>query len=109
MDAKLNYAIAFVADMDQAVAFYRDDLGQTLKFASPFWSEFVTGDVTLALHPATPEKPAGHVELGFGVPDLPALAAAPGPLQFTQPVRDEHGTRLSTIRGPDGAEISLSS
>ena len=40
---KLNYAIKFVADMDQAIDFYRDSLGLELKFQSPFWSEFATG------------------------------------------------------------------
>lgn len=70
MPTEFAYAIVYVADMDKAVAFYRDTLGQTLKFASPFWSEFVTGDVTLALHPATPEKPAGKVQLGFNLPGL---------------------------------------
>ena len=32
-----------------------------------FFSEFVTGETTLALHPASPMNPAGAVELGFAV------------------------------------------
>src|SRR6476646_4140386 len=67
---RLNYAIKFVADMDKAVAFYRDSLGLELKFASPFWSEFATGETTLALHPASAENPAGGVQLGFTVDSL---------------------------------------
>jgi catechol 2,3-dioxygenase-like lactoylglutathione lyase family enzyme len=43
MSTKLSYAIKFVADMDRAVQFYRDTLGLSLKFQSPGWSEFVTG------------------------------------------------------------------
>ena len=54
---RLNYAIKFVADMDKAIAFYRDTLGLELKFASPFWTEFATGETTLALHPASDENP----------------------------------------------------
>ena len=46
---KLAYAIKFVADMDRAVAFHRDVLGLMLKFQSPGWSEFLTGETTLAL------------------------------------------------------------
>ncbi len=44
---KLGYVIKFVADMNRAVKFYRDVLGLPLKFESPGWSEFVTGETTL--------------------------------------------------------------
>jgi len=67
---RLNYAIKYVSDMDRAIAFYRDTLGFELKFASPFWSEFATGDTTLALHPASDDNAAGSVELGFAVDNL---------------------------------------
>jgi len=50
---KLNYVIKFVTDMGRAVRFYRDVLGFPIKFESPGWSEFVTGETTLALHPAS--------------------------------------------------------
>ena len=49
---QLRYAIKFVADMDKAVKFHRDVLGLKVKFESPGWSEFATGETTLALHPA---------------------------------------------------------
>ena len=58
------------ADMDKAVKFYREVVGLTLKFESPGWSEFVTGETTLALHPASEKNPAGKVELGFTVTDV---------------------------------------
>src|SRR5262245_33407299 len=70
MQPKLTYAIVFVADMDRAVKFYRDTLGLPLKFSSPHWSEFVTGETTLALHPASAQNPAGAVHLGFNVAGL---------------------------------------
>lgn len=75
MQARLTYVMKFVADMDRAVRFHRDTLGLSLKFQSPGWSEFSTGEVTLALHPATEGKPAGSVELGFQIPDLEARHA----------------------------------
>ena len=56
--------------MEAAVRFHRDTLGLPLKFQTPGWTEFETGDVTLALHAATAENPAGSVELGFGVDDM---------------------------------------
>ena len=53
---KLGYVIEFVSDMNRAVKFYRDVLGFQLKFESPGWSEFVTGETRLALHPASQKK-----------------------------------------------------
>jgi predicted enzyme related to lactoylglutathione lyase len=70
---KLTYAIKFVDDMSRAVKFYRDELGLPLKFESPEWSEFATGETTLALHPASKKNAAGSVELGFTVPDIQKL------------------------------------
>src|ERR1700693_594166 len=64
---QFRYVIKFVADMNKAVRFYRDMLGLPLKFESPGWSEFITGETTLALHPASEKNPAGAVELGFTV------------------------------------------
>lgn len=110
MQAKFTYAIKFVADMDKAVAFYRDTFGLTVRFTTPFWSEFETGDVTLALHPATVEKSAGSVEIGFSAPDLPAIYAARegAGLVFAEAPREEHGTLLSQILDSEGARVSLS-
>ena len=62
---KLNYVIQFVADMDHAVKFYRDVLGLPLRFQSPGWTEFSTGETSLALHPAFQRNPARSLELGF--------------------------------------------
>ncbi len=70
MPSKLSYVIKFVADMDRAVKFYRDALGLPLKFESPQWSEFATGETTLALHPASAQNPAGKIELGLTVPKI---------------------------------------
>ncbi|MDB5479846.1 MAG: glyoxalase/bleomycin resistance/dioxygenase family protein [Caulobacteraceae bacterium] len=52
MQARLTYAIKYGGHMDRAVAFHRDSLGLKLRFASPSWSEFDTGEVTLALQAA---------------------------------------------------------
>jgi catechol 2,3-dioxygenase-like lactoylglutathione lyase family enzyme len=106
----LTYAIKFVADMDKAVAFHRDVLGLPLKFASPGWSEFATGETTLALHEASDRNPAGKVELGFGVDDLAGLyerREAAG-LAFTGPLRAEHGTTLGQFLDSEGVACSIS-
>ena len=110
MDAKLTYAIKFVGDMDRAVAFWRDTFGLTVRFATPFWSEFDTGDVTLALHPASDVNPAGSVQLGFTAPDLPGVhaARAASGLEFAEAPREEHGILLSRVFDCEGAAVSLS-
>jgi len=110
MPVKLTYAIKFVADMDQAVRFYRDTLGLSLKFHSPEWSEFVTGETTLALHPASAQNRAGSVQLGFGVPDLQAFLAdlARNGVTITRPPTAEGGTPVAQFRDSDGAECSVS-
>jgi len=107
---RLSYVMKFVADMDKAVAFYRDTLGLTLKFQSPHWSEFVTGETTLALHPASDKNPAGAVELGFTVEDIEGFhrdKAAAG-VVFTRPPTAEHGTKLANLLDSEGAQISIS-
>jgi predicted enzyme related to lactoylglutathione lyase len=110
MDARFCYAIKFVADMDKAVAFYSDTFGLKVKFATPVWSEFETGDVTLALHPASDKNPAGAVEIGFSTEDLAGIHAdrASNGLDFIEAPRLEHGTLLSQILDCEGAAVSLS-
>jgi lactoylglutathione lyase len=110
MQAALTYAILFVADMDKAIAFYRDKFDLKLKFATPFWSEFDTGSTTLALHPASEANPPGRVQLGFATPDLPRVYAGRegAGLTFTQAPVDEHGTLLSRVLDGEGTEVSLS-
>lgn len=107
---RLSYAIKFVSDMDAAAAFYRDTLGLSLLFQSPFWSEFDTGDTKLALHPASDENPAGSVQLGLGTTDIDNfhMAGQAEGLVFTSPPTDVHGTKIARFRDLDGAEISVS-
>ena len=110
MAPKLSYVIKFVADMDRAVTFYRDVLGLPLKFQSPGWSEFLTGETTLALHAAGPDHPAGQARLGFRVPDLQAFyqeMTAKG-IQFTMPPTMQFGVLLAEFVDSEGAEVSVS-
>jgi catechol 2,3-dioxygenase-like lactoylglutathione lyase family enzyme len=107
---RLTYAIKYVADMDRAIAFYRDKLGLQLKFQSPFWTEFATGETALALHPASDDNPAGTVELGFAVDDLGDFHARREELgiTFTREPREMHGTYIAGIRDSEGAQVSIS-
>lgn len=107
---KLSYVIKFVADMNRAVKYYRDVLGLQLKFESPDWSEFVTGETRLALHPASAKNPAGAVELGFTVPDIQKFhqdMVAKG-VQFSMPpTKQDFGGLLAQFLDSEGAHCSV--
>jgi catechol 2,3-dioxygenase-like lactoylglutathione lyase family enzyme len=107
---KLSYAIKYVADMDASVAFHRDVMGLELKFQSPFWSEFATGETTLALHAASDENSPGTVQLGFAAENLGEFYARREELglTFTQPPTEMHGMHIARFREIDGAETSVS-
>jgi len=75
-------------------------LGLKMKFESPGWSEFVTGETTLALHPASEKNPAGKVELGFTVPDVEAFyrdMSAKGVLFSMPPKKQDFGGVLNPV------------
>ena len=108
MAYRMNYVIKFVSNMDRAVAFYRDTLGLPLKFQSPGWSEFLTGETTLALHAA--DHPQGSMRLGFQVPDVKAFykeMSAQG-IEFTTPPTMQFGVLLAEFLDSEGAEVSVS-
>jgi predicted enzyme related to lactoylglutathione lyase len=110
MAVKLGYAIHFVADMDRAVAFYRDAVGLELKFSSPGWSEFETGATTLALHPASAENPPGTTHLGLHADDIMAVHGrlSGAGVRFTRNPTPEHGIMLAEFADSEGARVSLS-
>jgi catechol 2,3-dioxygenase-like lactoylglutathione lyase family enzyme len=110
MDIKLTYAIQFVADMDRAIAIRRHTLGLKLEFESPGWTEFATGDTTLAPHPASAGNPAGSTHLGFGAPDVRAchVAMAAQGVRFTKLPEPLHGVTLAEFADSDGARCSVS-
>jgi lactoylglutathione lyase len=110
MSAKLSYVIKFVADMDRAVKFYRDILGLPLKFQSPDWSEFVTGETTLALHPASPQNPGGTAELGFTVADIQGFYREKSQegVQFSMPpTKQDYGGVLAEFVDSEGGHCSV--
>ncbi len=111
MATKLIYVIEFVSEMDRAVKFYRDVIGLPLKFQSPGWSEFATGEVTLALHPASAKNPAGKMEMGFSVPDLGQFHTemrGKGVEFPMPPTKQEFGAMLAQFVDSEGAHISVS-
>jgi lactoylglutathione lyase len=110
MTTTFVYAIKYVSDMSAAVRFHREQLGLKLRFESPHWSEFDTGSTTLALHPASAERPAGGCELGFRVTDIDAFFATKDGkgIDFISPPAVLHGQKLAKFKDTDGAQCSLS-
>ena len=110
MAIQLGYAIHFVADMERAVAFYRDSIGLELKFSSPEWSESATGETTLVLHAASEENPAGTTHLGLhadNVSDVQRRLTAAG-VRFSRAPTPQHGISLAEFIDCEGARVSLS-
>jgi catechol 2,3-dioxygenase-like lactoylglutathione lyase family enzyme len=107
---KLNYVIKYVADMDKAVAFFRDRLGLDLRFESPHWTEFSTGETTLALHLASDSHPAGTTSVGFGVEEIDVFyaEALEAGVEFTAPPTEAFGARIARFKDTDGAECGVS-
>ena len=107
---KLNYVIKYVHDMDRAVEFFRDRLGLELRFQSSHWTEFSTGETTLALHAASDSHPAGSAQIGFGVDDIDSFySAAKGDgVEFTAEPTETFGHRIAKFKDSEGAECSIS-
>lgn len=122
MFSKVDYAMITVSDMSRSVEFYRDRLGLKLKFESPGWSEFDTGETTLALHgggapqnrPAVTDdqRPqAGTCAIGFTVNDADKAyedLKSRG-VRFVMPptTREQEGIRLAICSDPDGLPVSI--
>jgi lactoylglutathione lyase len=97
--------------MDRAVKFYRDVIGLPLKFQSPEWSEFATGEITFGLHPASEKNSAGRLEMGFTVPDLPQFHTemTGRGVEFPMaPAKQDFGGMLARFIDSEGANISVS-
>jgi lactoylglutathione lyase len=118
---QIDYTMVVVSDMQRSVEFYRDKLGIPLKFQTPDWTEFQTGDTTLALHgggvvsatppAADPSKQAGSCSIGFNVDDVDKTyqeLQAKG-IRFVMPPtqREGEGIKLTVCIDPDGLPISF--
>src|SRR5262245_5495325 len=112
---RVSYAIVFVSDMSRSVSFYRDVLGLALKFETPHWSEFATGDATLALHLTNGRaasrvgNEAGSCRPGLAVPNLSDFheRMKRHQVRCTQEPKDVFGSRIAQYLDPDGLTISV--
>lgn len=115
MKIQVRYVVVQVADMQRATAFWRDQVGLELRFASPYWTELDLGNAALALHPADapgaktdPEAP-GTCRPGFAVDDLDAFHVrmeANGVTVLEAPTL-VFGSRVARYADPDGMPFAV--
>jgi predicted enzyme related to lactoylglutathione lyase len=105
-----TYFMLLVADMDRAVSFYTEVFAATLTLHTPYWSELVVAEATVALHPG---RAAGELEtgLGFEVDDLESvleLAMSQGG-RISQPAQDRpnEGIRIAQLADTEGNIFSV--
>lgn len=98
------------ADMDRAVAFYRDTMGFEESFSSPHWSELNFGDAILGIHGGGDgSRNMTGLSLQYG--DVKAAfesAVSAGAESIEPPVqREGEPIILATIADPEGNVIML--
>jgi predicted enzyme related to lactoylglutathione lyase len=108
----IDHVYYWTADMDRAVAFYRDALGLELtRREGSNWAEFKAGAIRLALHGAVEGHPLqpGGATASFEVEDLDGALAVLESRGVTAGHRGEVGTeaRYAILTDPDGNSIQL--
>lgn len=106
--------IAYVKDMDRAVAFYESLGFQRQGAASPMWTEFASGDASFALHRAMSEElspPSDRLTLNIGVDGerldrLYATCEERG-YPLGGPIQDIGFGRFFTVTDPDGLPVQF--
>ncbi len=117
--------MVMVSDMNRSIRFYKELLGLKLRSESPDWTEFESGDATIALHSGGVKKDAtaagnslkvssfaGTCSLGFVIDDLDRTFRefnSKGVTFLMPPTeRKDEGIKLAICLDPDGLPISLS-
>lgn len=105
----------YVSNMDRAVKFYSETLG--LKLAYRFgdhWASVEAGrGLTIGLHPASPEMPAGRkgsmaigLELSGSIHEAVKMLEAKG-VHFEGPVNEGKSGSFAGFQDPDGNQLYL--
>jgi len=100
-----------VKDVEQAVKFYRDDLGlrQTVRYGNE-WVELEAPGTVIALHPNRKPKssaPPKTMSIGFQVKDLDGTVAKLQKRGVTFKIQDEGFLRRADFADPDGHRLYL--
>lgn len=104
----------FVADMDRSIRFYTETLG--LRLAQRFgnhWAQVETGQLTIGLHPASAQNPAGRngsitVGLAFSTPIEEAVSTLQQKgVKFQGPIAQDNAGKMAYFEDPDGNLLYL--
>ena len=105
----------YVSDMDRSIRFYTEALGMRLtERHGDHWASLDGGPgLTIGLHPATPEVPAGQqgsIALGLYLDQSIATAVeslASRGVTFSGPVIEDKALSLAFFKDPDGNPLYL--
>ena len=105
----------FVSNMDRAVRFYTEVLGMKVEYRfSDHWASLKTDDgMTVGLHPASKESPAGRkgsITIGFEVSESierAVTAMKEKGVKFVGPIVDDKEIKAAHFEDPDGNEMYI--
>ena len=110
------FPILEVADMEAALAFYRDAFGGVLTYSfppeggDPVYVSLAVGSSSLGIGLAEPPPPPGNVLLWFYVDDVDRVTrelASAGASVLEDPLDQPWGERTSLVTDPFGTRIRL--
>lgn len=108
-EARVVRVIVSVADLDRALALYRDVLGLDGPAGGGF-AHLALGDVDLMLHERESVPSDLAVAVGIGVGDVDAVTAAwvaGGGSVVDEPADQPWGERMAVVRDADGHLVCL--
>ncbi len=105
----------FVSNMDRAVRFYTEVLGMKVEYRfGDQWASLKTDDgMTVGLHPASKESPAGRkgsITIGFEVSESierAVTAMKDKGVKFVGPIVDDKEIKAAHFEDPDGNEMYI--
>jgi catechol 2,3-dioxygenase-like lactoylglutathione lyase family enzyme len=105
----------FVSNMDRAVRFYTEVLGMKVEYRfGDQWTSLKTDDgMTVGLHPASKESPAGRngsITIGFEVSESierAVTAMKEKGVKFVGPIVDDREIKAAHFEDPDGNEMYI--
>lgn len=111
MIPRIHNVHLFVSQMDRAVAFYRDTLGLSLRFSTPYWAEFEVDGFTLGLQYAGDGAPVagGGAVVDFEVQDIETMIERLEAAQakFVAVVLDQPFGKIAKFRDSEGNLLGL--
>lgn len=109
MAAEFKHVMLMVKNVPEAVKFYSEGLGLTVKMSSPGWGELDANGTTIAFHAAESVQHGDSPILSFHVEDVYGTIATLEEMGATLEgrVREPAFGKVAAVRAPDGHLLSL--